>query len=74
MKEMRGFCLPLFCLVASAVAEDASDCSCGFQYDGCAIASLERLENPLVFSDGRLTPQACQLACQDFQIAALFSE
>lgn len=45
-----------------------------FIYHGCSAVDLSRFSNPVVFSDGLLTHDSCQTACQGHQFAALFPE
>lgn len=45
-----------------------------FAYQGCASIDPSCFGNALVFSDGRLTPESCQHACQGHQFAALLPE
>ncbi len=58
----------------AALSQASPDCSEGFTYHGCAVVDLNSLGNPLVFTDGVLSPEACQKACQGYQLAALFPE
>ncbi|UNI13886.1 Twinfilin-1 [Purpureocillium takamizusanense] len=46
----------------------------GFTYLGCFKVDLAAFTNPMVFSDGALTPEACQQACRGYQLAAVFQE
>jgi hypothetical protein len=45
-----------------------------FSYQGCFSIDPSCFGNALVFSDGRLTPEACQRACQGHLFAALLPE
>lgn len=45
-----------------------------FSYQGCSSIDPSCFGNALVFSDSRLTPEACQHACQGHQFAALLPE
>lgn len=45
-----------------------------FTYHGCSSVNVSCFGSPIVFSDGRLTPEACQAACLGHHFAALFPE
>lgn len=45
-----------------------------FSYQGCSFIDPSCFGNALVFSDGRLTPESCQRACQGHLFAALLPE
>lgn len=45
-----------------------------FSYGGCSSIDPSCFGNPIVFSDGRLTPESCQLACNGHQFVALLPE
>ncbi|KAM0452907.1 hypothetical protein ACHAO4_005326 [Trichoderma viride] len=45
-----------------------------FSYQGCSSIDSSCFGNALVFSDSRLTPEACQRACQGHQFAALLPD
>lgn len=54
---------------------DTEPCHEGiFHYQGCAEVDLSHFTDPIVFSDGLLTHDACQLACEGQAYAALFAE
>ncbi|KAL7920902.1 hypothetical protein ACQKWADRAFT_297036 [Trichoderma austrokoningii] len=45
-----------------------------FSYQGCSSIDPSCFGNALVFSDGRLTPESCQRACQGHLFAALLPD
>ncbi|RFU74980.1 twinfilin-1 [Trichoderma arundinaceum] len=45
-----------------------------FSYQGCSSIDPSCFGDPIVFSDGRLTPESCQLACQGHQFVALLPD
>ena len=45
-----------------------------FHYHGCAKVDLSGFGDAITFSDGMLTHDACQAACEGHSIAALFSK
>ncbi|KND86992.1 hypothetical protein TOPH_08357 [Tolypocladium ophioglossoides CBS 100239] len=45
-----------------------------FTYHGCSSVDVSCFGRPIVFSDGRLTPEACQAACLGHHFAALFPD
>ncbi|PHH86909.1 hypothetical protein CDD83_9587 [Cordyceps sp. RAO-2017] len=58
-------------LGVARVAAQAMHCVDGFTYVGCSAINLSCFGSPIVLPGGRLTPQACQEACQGHQWAAL---
>ncbi|XWW97535.1 hypothetical protein V2A60_005519 [Cordyceps javanica] len=46
----------------------------GFHYIGCSSIDLSCFGAPIVFPDGCVTPEACQKACEGFEVAALLNE
>ncbi|KAM0259861.1 hypothetical protein ACHAQJ_003105 [Trichoderma viride] len=45
-----------------------------FSYQGCSSIDPSCFGNAIVFSDGRLTPESCQLACHGHQFVALLPD
>ncbi|OAA56423.1 twinfilin-1 [Cordyceps fumosorosea ARSEF 2679] len=46
----------------------------GFHYIGCSSIDVTCFGEPVSFPDGCVTPEACQKACEGFQMAALLNE
>ena len=59
--------------VATVLAQ-LDHCISAFNYLGCSSVDVSCFGEPIVFSDGRLTPEACQAACLSHNFAALFPE
>lgn len=78
-----GVLRTLGCLLLQAIAvagqqsyEDtySPDAPSLFHYHGCAEVDMTGFGDPITFSDGTLTHEACQAACVGHSIAALFPE
>lgn len=46
----------------------------GFSYKGCSVIDLSCFCDPINLPDGRVTPEACQSACEGYQYAALLNQ
>ncbi|POR32776.1 Uncharacterized protein TPAR_07023 [Tolypocladium paradoxum] len=59
--------------VANVLAQLGHSTS-AFTYHGCSSVDVSCFGSPIVFADGRLTPEACQAACLGHHFAALFPD
>lgn len=68
---------PLILLTLAAAAtvlgQDAHKTP-GFDYKGCSQIDPACFTQPMQLPNGRITPEACQIACAGYQFAALLNE
>lgn len=70
---MTAITILVISCVLGAFAQSTHSIS-GFHYNGCSSIDISCFGEPVTFPDGCVTPEACQKACEGFQLAALLNE